>query len=448
MLVSEKMVRRYLLALSLLLSTHQLAHTQKVLVKARLRPPASTGYQDVVLPPVLNGYLNAEGGNLRVLDSTGSEVPYLIHRDAEPPATASVNWLTRLRQDYYRRWYTSSVFQNPGSSLVDHMVLKIRNADVRQEFTLSGSDDLSRWYVIHQDYSYDRHWDPQAGYNLLTINFPPVDYRYFKVELEHHWHEPIQIMGAGYIRWTGESGRYVPVPDPKVENQHQEAQRQTRVDIRFDQPYYADELYLAVDGPEMYLRHARLEIVHHDPDGHERAEFLQDLDLDSRTVPVVELDHLRFSHLRLIIDNKDDKPLNISAVKARQSRWFITAKLERKAPYILEVGPMGQRSPEYDLAHFEDRLPQRRREVQVDTLLHIAPVAPVVVREPMSGQFSDPKQGPAESGVGASAEEAAPTGEDRPWTEQPALLWGGMIVILIFVGLMAYRILNEKEEES
>lgn len=403
--------------------------------EAPLNAPRRSGYQDVLLGSDVICRLNPEYGNMRLIDESGEEVPYLFFTEGKVDQEVSLKWYPRKRDDYWRRWYSRSVFHNPRANQIDRMVLKIRNADVRQTFWLSGSDDMNRWYIVKEDYAYDSDYDPASSYNLITIDFPPVDYKYYKVEIRHHWHEPIQIMGAGYYSVSETRGHYQPVTRPQVEQF--EKGTTSIVDIRFDARHYLDRVFFEIDGPEMYHRSAVLKrkTLYGD------YTVLESFVLDSRTVHLLQFESIREQEFRLEIENRDDKPLRVAAVQAMQLRKYLTAKLRRDGKYSLKIGGENLRKPSYDLSYFGSDLPAGRASVKLQEVRSIAPPPP-----PPPAQKTDP----AVSNVPVEprevpAEPPAQAKESR-LDDGQVLLWIGIVLIVLIVGFMAFRMLREMEK--
>ena len=391
--------------------------------------PGSSGYQDIFLPAAVNCRLAPGAGNVRLLDSADNEVPYILNVTKLVEEEASIVWMQRYEDDYWARWYSRSYFQNPKQLTLDRIALKIRNADVHQDFWLSGSDDMNRWYIIKEDYGYDANYDPNSTWNLLTIHFPPTDYKYYKVEIRHFWREPIQIMGAGYYTFAEKNGHSQPIPDPLITQTEEGSQ--SIVDITFDGPHYIDQFLFEVDGPEFYLRNATLQKK---TEGGGYAPIHQ-FQLSSKALNQLLLDRERGSHWRLVVENKDDKPIRIAGVQARQRQQYLTAKLDPKAKYKLLIGEEQLRAPEYDLEFFKNDLPKTRPAATVGAVIDLS--RPVVVDLPAVKKDS----------TGASPKEAAAVSE-KPMYQQPAFLWIAIGCVVVLIGGMSLKLLKDMKKEE
>jgi hypothetical protein len=405
-----------------------LAWTQSWLYEAPVKP-AGSGYQDIYLPPAVTCRLAPEAGNIRLQDTTGNELPYIISETKLVEEEASIVWMSHYEDDYWAHWYSRSYFQNPKQLKLDRLALKIRNADVHQRFWLSGSDDMSRWYIIKEDYGYDANYDPNSTWNLLTIHFPLTDYKYYKVELRHYWEEPIQIMGAGYYAYAEKQGNSQRIPDPVI-TQHEEG-TQSIVEIHFDGPHYLDQMVFEVDGPELYLRNASL-LRQNEGGGFDAFKQLQ---LSSKSLNQLALDRARGETWRLVIENKDDKPIRIAGVQARQRQQYLTAKLDPKMSYKVLVGEEHLRAPEYDLAFFKNDLPKTRSAASVGNVINL--LKPVVPSAPMASADST-----------SSKPQATISAPEKPLYQRPVFLWVGIGAIVLLVGGMSIKLLKEMKSNG
>lgn len=391
--------------------------------------PKGGGYQDIMLPAAITARLDGQGDNMRLLDSADREVPFVLTQDPLELEETSIHWMSHYRDDYWERWYSRSFFQNPQGLALDRIVLKIRNADVHQSFWLSGSDDMSHWYIIKDNYDYAANYDPQATWNLMTIHFPPTDYKYYKVELRHHWHEPIQIMAAGYYTSAARKGDARNIPEPTI-SQTEEG-KTSIVELGFDAAHYFDEMLFEVDGPERYLRQATLE----QRNASGNWTVVKHFALSSKALNAVELEHLRGQSWRLLIDNKDDQPIRIVGLQARQRQLTLTAKLEPAAGYRLAIGEEGLRAPEYDLSYFKNELPKARSLASVGELRDLRKPA-----EPVASAVA-----PASPDKAVTDTHVEP---EKPLHQQTWFLWAGILVVVVLVGGMSLRLLKDVKREG
>lgn len=425
-----------------LLAAFSISHAQ-IIYEAPLPDVRQETYYDLVLSPEVTSRLTSQAENLRLLDSNGVEIPYLFDSQEHAQLDVNLKWYPVRGERYRRRRYTRSVFENPRRDAIDEMVLKVRNADVTQHFWLSGSDDLNRWHIIKEDFVYDRAYDLASTYNLITLQFPPVDYRYYKVEIRHYWREPIEIMGAGYYKVDAQEGRYLEVPGVRVTQTDDPLERRSHVEVDLGGMHYVDRLHLQVDGPERYHRNALLE-----------GEGLhREVVLSSKEVTRFSFEGLRANKLRFTIENLDDQPVKVVRARAYQLRRSVTARMRPGMEGRAVVYREGERAPAYDLVHFAGELPRRRPVVRLDSLQALPPTKPtaIVEGEGMTEEMAVAiKETPGER-LPKEGDEEKEKGKDsqfKEWVQRPVVLWSGIIVIALAMVWLSVRTLRENGGEE
>ncbi len=426
-----------ILFLALTFFTFPLATTAQKTWEGPLPPTRQSAYHDIYLPPEITCHSTPGGENIRIYDSNGTEVPYIKSSESHVDQSVQLKWYKQTGGNYHRHWYTRAIFENARKDAIEEIVLKVRNADVAQRFWLSGSDDMNHWYIIKENFHYNSNYDPASTYNLLTLNFPPVDYRYYKVELKHTWREPINIMGAGYYDVKSKAGHYQEIKGLSVTQSDDSLGKKSYVEIDLGENHYLDRLHLVVDGPEMYLRNATLESV-------SGGTLHESFTLSSQEVSQLVFEDLRSRKLRLTIDNKDDLPIRIAGVRAYQLKMSLTARLEKGANYQMVLSEENQMAPQYDLIHFADKLPRNRPKIWADSIAYIPPPA---AKAPEATEVKmEPYQPEKGTGAVTSGNEPLEQKEEEvvPLLKNKAFLWAGIGVILVAMVWFSIVLLREK----
>ncbi|TDH20867.1 hypothetical protein EXU57_20970 [Segetibacter sp. 3557_3] len=159
--------------------------------------------------------------------------------------------------------------------------------------------------------------------------------------------------------------RWIPVPDPKV-IQYDSSNKNTYVQLRFDQAYIIDKIRLHVSGPRFYNRRIYLPAEHFN---HQPAY------LSSRQDNSYEL-KVKQQLVTLTIYNGDNPPVKIDSVTALQLYRSIVSYLKKGDDYRLVFGDSLLPAPEYDLEFFKDSI-QGAIEIGTGPILPLQSVGPV-----------------------------------------------------------------------
>jgi hypothetical protein len=183
--------------------------------------------------------------------------------------------------------------------------------------------------------------------------------------------------------------QYTEVPVSATAQTDSLEDKKTYFRIALDAFHYIDRLELELKGPPHYLRTAGIYerlVDSADWENPVSWEYIQPLKLASGHAVITDLPGFRSRELYVIIDNEDNAPLRVGAVKLSQLRRYITADLRQGESYMLRFGDVKLDQPVYDLRYFEDSIPAVIPEVGTGALSELdVPVAPV---EPAPSMWS------------------------------------------------------------
>ena len=381
---------------------------------APLPPIAQDGYHTIVLSPEVVGRSQADLGDLRLLDSLGHEVPYLLEFE---PAMHERTWIhtyTLLRNERVNK-HTIVEIQADSAATVDELQLRIRNAMVSKRAHITGSDDRENWYMI-QDECLSVGEGDGATSVLRFVDLPLSDYRYYRIVLNDSLTAPVQVLDLGHSARARSEGRYTPVialTFTRVEDRST-----SRIALFGTSPFKADRLTFTIQSDGPYARQGSF-LAHVFPEVpgrlHKRStmreESLGGFTLASYGRGTINGPGSITDTLWITIENQSDRPLEISGIRAFQLEHRLIAKLRSRMRYTITTGDAKARSPRYDLEQFRDSIPASLALLDM----------PAMVAAPMI---------------------AAP----RPMIDPSALwLWAAIIILGLLIAIPAVRLLRKTE---
>lgn len=315
----------------------------------------NTGYHKIQLSCDIISFAKDNYGDIRLMNSKGEEIPYIFRE--EKPAISTTGFKEyKITENEYRvsQKLSRVVFVNPGKKVLSELVLIIRNSEIEKEITLKGSDNNKEWFIIWKGLP------EKAGiYNetsgVFTINFPKSDYAYFEISTNDKKKDPVQITKVGYYDSSVVQGLYTEVPIKSI-SQKDSSNKKSYITVKFERPYEFSKIELTVSGPDFYQRNA---YIGNFSQSNNKAFFdtYQGFDLSSAKAAVWETDKLKLDELVLVIENFDNKPLKINAIKFFQLNKYLIAKLNKGETYFVKAGDESLNHPEYDLKYFADSIP-------------------------------------------------------------------------------------------
>ena len=368
-LLSNKNTRNILLWVFITLPLFALARKAPRL-EAPLSEVKESGFHRIILTPEVSMQLNSSFSDLRLYSDEGEETPYLLSR--EPSVHRSTYFktyeITELKHiKFYRRHWgncTYLILHNPEKSKINNINLRIKNADVQKRLELSGSNDGKLWYAIKDDYVFESIYDHENTCEVKILNFPYSDYEYYRIVISDRSSDPINILEAGYYDTYAEEGRYQVIPNPQIQQWVDTLNQTTRVKVTFPGTPYADQMKFYLDGPAFFQRNAKIGKYVEVSRGRRRKKkqkqfvTLHNITLGSNRDNQIDMGLFAEKEFWIIIENRDNPPLKIDSIRARQRNTYLDAYLEEGHRYALQFGAKSMRKPNYDLGHFRDEIPK------------------------------------------------------------------------------------------
>jgi hypothetical protein len=369
-------MRKLLVAFVLMLSAPVLA--QDTVGVASVPKVERAGFYRIKLSPALVSYSTPGFANARITDSAGKEVPYLARQEWYNFSALTFREY-KMEQRAVKGCCTHLILHNPDRKKIDNISLQIRNADAYKDASLAGSDDQKQWYVLRESFEFYPINGIDQTTEMRAVDFPLSDYSFYKLSIDDSLSAPLNIIRAGYYETSNEAGRYSEIAGIKMKTEIN-ADKETVITLKMDTTALIDRVALQLTGPAFYHRTATVfaRRWETDPRGKE-TDYLQELEsftLNSRQESSVSLGSVRAQELVIKIRNDDNPPLETKGAQLFQLNRYLVAYLEPSVEYRVQVGGKDQLPPVYDLAYFQDSIPDMPAQVVAgDFVLHAKPVA-------------------------------------------------------------------------
>lgn len=363
----------------------------------------------------------ADLGDLRVLDDQGRAVPFVLDRAADD---APDRHPAALRDRVFDRGAFARVTLDFGRRLLkDELTLALSGDSFRRRVVVEGRDDGGPWAVLVDDaYVFAVPGRPPARYE--TVPLPENDFRELRVTVHHDEGDPsrIEVRDAWTDARAGRRPREVRLP-VKLQRVEDAERRETILVLHLGasgQPFRGVVLDVAdarfwrgvvvearedpVPGRPLAWRALADGAIYRHPGADGR---------QAESLRVFVCGRARV--LRLRVRNRDDEPLTVrsAAVLAPVERVVFEALPGRS--YRLVYGDTRLGAPAYDLARTAG-----------DLAAFAAAAAPAALDEPR-------------------VVEAGEAGAAKPWTERhPALLWGGLVAVILALGAVTWQALRRE----
>lgn len=354
--------------------------------RAALDTPKQDGLHAMLLPPELRMRSQKNLEDLRLQDSAGNEVPYVIvpgqsHYDSVDFVTYPI-----LERRISKNRNSTFIF-SPEEKTLTGVWLVLSNHRLDKVCTVSGSDDRKEWFGIVDKCSLPISYTEQKPLVYCPVYFPEVSYRYYKIVIHDSVSEPLNMHRLGYFRKGGTSGKMIPVSATFTIEQDKTNKR-TLLHVKFPEFQHVNSLELKISSPHLYERSARI-IVSRTKTVKRRIETQKEVwsafQLSSSRPGPIEIQPLYEKEFTVEIDNKDSPILAISELTCTQLGMYMIADCRRGERYALFTGDSARRAPQYDLASFVNASPMQLPALNVRSLTPVQ--SPSVARPAEESSF-------------------------------------------------------------
>ena len=371
------------------------------------------GWYEVNLPADIFQDLNHDLTDIRlysVEDGDTLEIPYLL--DVQEDVISHQAVALPMFNKSYRDGSLYLTFEQRQDRKVNHLDLKFSEDNYFGWVSLEGSDDRKEWFEIIREQRIVSVHKNNGDYVLSRVNFPVADYRFLRAKIQAD--VPLTFQNASFHYTNVEKGNFLELPvrwTTRVEKKTKES----IIDALLEHSVPVSSVVIKTDTSSDYYRPLRIEYVadsfNTDKGWRKRYETLYEGHLTSFSPNVFKFPWKLARELRLTVTNNDNQPIPVDAVEVAGPRVRIVARLEPHN-HLMLYGSDDMRPPKYDLAYFENKIPDSVMTARLQSAELMIPA-----RESTSALF-----------------------ENKLW------LWVTMIVMVAGLGVFTVKMMTEKRE--
>ncbi len=379
----------------------------------RFTPDTSQPYTRLAIDPETFDKARVDVADLRVIDSSGKELPYQLVKGTE--------WHTRtelgariLNNSYLPGKYSVVVIDLGRKGLTHNLIhLDVTSHNFTRNVEVLGSDDRTHWFVLRDDAAICDFSSKDDTVKIDRITYPESIYRYIQVRVLNGQDAPLAIRHPRVIA-ESTPARVVRRRTPVSMMSFTDARRKQSI-IIVDAGYRNLPLSGIVLSTEDKNFYRSVQVMAgndtaHMASVHTDVLYRYDTPRFSDERLALEFAEVRGRYLKLVVFNHDDQPVHFSVQQYISPEYTIVMKSTAE-PLELFFGNAKAAAPVYDLQH----------TLQYVDLQHARIVSPGPIAV-------NPLYAPVDT---------------RPWTERnPVLLWivfGVVFVVLAFLIIRMVR---------
>jgi hypothetical protein len=317
-----------------------------------------TGHYKIRLSPDLLGAAKINCSNIRVLNGENIEVPYFVQKAASSSKTSSLKTYKILEKMFDADTVSHLIFHNEKKKEIRNVSLVVTNTDVQKQARLSGSDDQGKWFIIKDDFLLHSMKSSKKTTELKILNFPLSNYEFLKLEFNDKNGLPINIIEVGY--YDTEEMKGLSTQFDCTISDEKDSIKTSYLKVELPSKRYFERLKFEVSGAEFYARFGRIKVKKERINSKKKKvttfETIAKFEINSNSTNEVLVGPTQLSEFFIEIDNKDNKPLTVNAIKASYFDKYLVSELDSTQSYSIKIGGKELRSPDYDVKKFKDKI--------------------------------------------------------------------------------------------
>lgn len=368
--------------------------------EAKLPKVDSTGFYRIVLPPVITAKINDDARDLRITDDS-KEIPYLLKLPQTGFSERKFHDYEMVSKEYFKDSLTQIIIKVISGKPINQLVLVARSADLWKNISITGSDDQKQWFGVKNNHLVYPEGDNERGITILQVDFPVVNYKYYKLVIDDRNSLPLNIERVGYFLDSLKTFEHYELKADSVFTKSMSGE--TTVSLKFKEQQVFDFFSFDVTNAELYKRKMFLAVWRWEKPGIRIA-----YELFSGKKNQLQY-YCKTSQVDFIISDGDSPPLDLN-VKCYQYKRYAVVKLEKDKDYVLRFGDSLIKKPSYDLEYFQSAIPEILPVLTPEDVKEIA-VTPVV-------------------------------GNPESFFSSKKILWGVIIIVVGFLGFVTRRMIK------
>ncbi|MDQ7947788.1 MAG: hypothetical protein REI78_10250 [Pedobacter sp.] len=340
------------------------------------------------------------------------EVPYILEKNADQLIEREIDFQIINQSSKDKQFYYT--FKSAGKDIINQIKLAFEQTNFDWEVNLDGSDNNQEWFSLLKSYRILSIRNKRTSYHFTDLNFPDSKYAYYRISISAN--EQPKLRAAKIVRMERLPGmeNNIHYSDYRLTNDQKLKETVMLINLPAIAP--VSYLRLNIDTKLDFYRPIKIECATDSIMTEKGINYLY-TKLFEGSLSILERPEFRFNaqlakHLRITIQNDDNRPLNIKSFDVKGPVFELIARFEHlDYQYSLYFGNKEATAPVYDLKIFESKIPLSINSLKIGK---------------------------------ATANPTYQTTVTKPLFERKAWLWAIMGIIISLLGFFAYKMLREK----
>ncbi|MDR7208844.1 hypothetical protein [Flavobacterium piscis] len=345
-------------------------------VTGKIKDITENGFHEILLSPDIRSFSKQDLSDIRIFNSKGNEIPYFIQNNSEALLNTFEEY-TIVSKTVFPKKSTSIVIAIPSTQNNNQLTLFIANADVEKNYSISGSNNQKEWFGIsNSKVLYDLNSRTEASV-VKTISYPLSTYKYLKIDFDDRKTLPVNILKAGNFNTQIQKKSWLEIKPKRSPTTEDQSKKETQIHVIFDGPQIINQIIFEISKPTYYSRKAIIYKKATQKTKRKSQIYNQEIasfELNSNTKNSFTIPEIFEKDFYIKIENHDNLPLSISAIKYNQKPISIIADLNANEKYNIKTGDKNLIGPQYDLSGFKNNIPDNLHQTSIYDITQIADI--------------------------------------------------------------------------
>jgi hypothetical protein len=340
------------------------------------------------------------------------EVPYILQESTEKISKKTVDFKlinkSRNKNGYF------FTFEIPAEATINQLDLDFKQQNFDWRISLEGSQNQQEWFSILQDYRILAIHNEFTDFSFSKIAFPDSRYRYYRVVINSK--SGPELISSKVTMNENIPGKYRKYTLYSTTIKEEKKLKQTIVDLELTFPVPVSHVNFFIKDTVDYYRPFLIQYLSDSiktPEGWNYVyNTLQTGTINSFEKNEFDVNSTVLKKLRLVIENQDDRPLQIDSLSVEGYEHKLVARFDEPGSYFLAYGNPEASKPIYDISRFADKIPTRLLSLDL---------------------------GQEQLNIKATALGTGPLFQNKRW------LWGIMVLVIITLAWFSFSMMRDKK---
>jgi hypothetical protein len=370
-------------------------------------------WHTISLPNAIFGKVNTDLSDIRIFgvktNNDTIEAPFIIRQSNEKVVEKEIAFTIINQSKNEKGYYFTFALNNTASINQIELTFQERNFDWR--ITLEGSQTQNEWFSIVDDYRILSIRNKLTDFHFTSLLFPKANYPFYRLLIKSA-NKPELISAKIALQETTKGNfRNYTIQPLQIENEN----KQTLINLALDQAVPISRIQIKCKDSVDYYRPIKIQYPTDSFKTQNGWQYnyavIASGIINSFENNAFKCNNTTTQKLRIIIDNQDNRPLQIDSVFVTGDEYELIARFDEPGNYFLTYGNRSVGKPQYDIEKFVEKIPTDLIALQLG-------------EETTIDKITTPKQ--------------EPLFKNKFW------LWGIMLVVILVLAGFTLRMIRKK----